>query len=205
MCWQGSSQTPLNKAEIDSLVNLPKRTEFEKFLSRLVATQLDAGPQTRINNFFHALDRRGDGALSTEALAMALKSMGLAPELAEQVARELDVAKRGRVSYTEFLAGFLDFRTRSPAEQDDILRLAWHQFSPCENGQVKTNEVQNALAARGMTVADIPSEFLLALKKDASGYLTFSWFKNLLVPGSGSLTPPASEKKRRNFFERLFA
>lgn len=205
------SQTPLNKAEMDSLVMLPQRAEFEKFLSRFVATQLDAGPQTRINNLFHALDYNGDGVIPIAFLANGLTELGIPSDLAEQVAKELDVAKRGRVSYTEFLAGFLDFQTRNPGELDDILRLAWHQFAPNENGQVKANDVQNALAARGMTVADLPNEFLLALRKDASGYLTFSWFKRLLVPNCEDLTPPAREstdrkslKKRPNFFDRFF-
>jgi calcium-dependent protein kinase len=187
------SRVSLSKAEIDSLVMLPCQSVFDRFLCRLVATQLDAGRQTRINDFFHALDISNTGILSYDALTGGLLQLGISASQAVEIVKALDVAKRGAVSYTEFLAGFLDVSTKTAAEQDEILYLAWQQFSPDAKGQVKANDIQDALAARGMTVADLPSELLLALRKDASGYLTFEWFKCLLLPGHADLTPPARE------------
>jgi len=204
-----NAKVTLSRAELDSLLMLPQRSGFEKFLCRLVATQLDAAKMTRINDFFHALDASFHGVISIGALTRGLLALGVTAEQADQVAQELDVAKRGHVSYTEFLAGFLDLSTKTSAEQDEIICLAWQQFSPDENGKVKANDVQNALAMRGMTVADLPSEFLRALNKEASGYVNFEWFKCLLLPGNEDLTPPAKEEtppakesKRKSLMKR---
>lgn len=199
----------LNKAELDSLFILPKRTEFEKFLCRLVATQLDAGRMTRVNSFFHALDTSHHGIISTNALSRGLLGLGISHEQADEIAKELDVAKRGMVSYTEFLAGFLDLSTKTSEQQDEILRLAWQQFSPGQDGKVKVNDVENRLSMRGMTVAHLPPEFLRALSKEASGFLNFEWFKCLLLPGHKDhswtlgakildLTPPAKKPERKS-------
>jgi len=210
---KAGSPVSLNKAELDSLLKLPGRSVFEKFLCRLVATQLDAGRQTRINDFFHALDTSDHGTLPAPALKACLLQLGFTQNQADMVVEQLDVGNRGMVSYTEFLAGFLDVSTKTPAEQDEILYLAWQQFSPDKNGQVKAHDVLNALATRGMTVADLPSELLLALRKEASGYLTFQWFKQLLLPGHADLTPPSREppqtarrsmKKRPAWLDRLW-
>lgn len=192
----------LSRAEIDSLLMVPKRPGFQSFLCRLVATQLDAGGMKRVNDFFHALDSSYHGIIPVNALARGLLALDITPEQADVIAKELDVAKRGSVSYTEFLAGFLDLSTKTVDQQDDILRLAWQQFSPEENGKVKANDVQNALAMRGMTVADLPAEFLKALNKDASGYLDFEWFKCLLLPGHDDLVPPAKEPDRKSMKKR---
>jgi len=197
-----TAKVTLSLPEINSLLCLPKRTGFEKFLCRLVATQLDAGRMTRVNDFFHALDASHHGVISINALTRGLLALDITPEQADQIAEELDVAKKGMVSYTEFLAGFLDLSTKAPAEQDDILRLAWQQFSPGEDGKVKANDVQNALAMRGMTVADLPPDFLRALDKDASGYLNFEWFKCLLLPGNEGLAPPSKEPDRKSTKKR---
>merc|ERR1712194_978237 len=67
--------------------------------------------------------------------------------------------------------------------QDKLLWVAWQQFCPDSEGQVKTSSIQDALAARGMTVADLPAEFLEALTKESNtvGFLTFDRFKELLL------------------------
>merc|ERR1719352_2026537 len=50
------SSLSLSASELQSLKSLPRRTEFEKFVNRLVATQTDASKQTRVNDFFRMLD-----------------------------------------------------------------------------------------------------------------------------------------------------
>jgi len=161
------------------LMQVKGRSNFEKFVSRLVATQLDAGQQKRVNEAFLAFDKDKDGTLSRDELRRGLLMLGARPEEAEQVANELDVSKTGRISYTEFLAGVMDLRSRSPKERDRFLWLAWQQFSPDERGLVKTSAVQDALAARGMTVAELPSAFLRQLRRGSAGELSFQDFKSL--------------------------
>merc|ERR1712187_489878 len=100
------------------------RSNFEKFITRLVATQLDAGQQQRVNEAFKAFDRDGDGMLSVAELVKGLELLGAKPEKARQVAKELDAGHTGRISYTEFLAGIMDIRSKTPKEQDALLMVA---------------------------------------------------------------------------------
>eukprot|EP00913_Durusdinium_trenchii_P016166 g15192.t1 len=80
-----------------------------------------------------------------------LMHFGTKAEQAEQVVNEMDVGRTGQVSYTEFLAGVINLRCKTPEEQDRLLSIAWAQFRPDSNGEVKVQDIQNALATRGMT------------------------------------------------------
>merc|ERR1712008_416804 len=159
------------------------RTQFEKFVSRLVATQLDAGQLKRVNEAFRSFDTDKDGTLSREELESSLLMLGATREEARQAVDELDVGRTGVISYTEFLAGIVDFRQKSPEEKDKLLWLAWQQFNPDRNGLVKTSDIQDALAARGMTVTEMPRGFLLQLREKGSGSgpktMSFQCFKDL--------------------------
>lgn len=161
------------------LMKVKQRSQFEKFVARLVATQLDAGQLQRVNEAFRAFDADRDGALSCSELEKGLLMLGAKPEQARQVVEELDVGKTGRVSYTEFLAGVTDLRNRSPQERDKLLWLAWQQFNPDRRGMVRTSDVMDALAARGMTVAELPQAFLRQLRRGTTGEMTFEMFKSL--------------------------
>lgn len=180
----GNSASTLNRQQIKSLLNVGKRTELEKFVTRFVATQLEASEQINVNEAFLAIDCDGDGMLSLEEMRDGfVKHLGATPESAEEVARELDVGGTGKVSYTEFLAGVINLRSKRPEEQDKLLWLAWQQFMPDESGIVKASHIKDALAARGMTVADLPDGFLAALT-DRSSQINFQSFKELLLQDS---------------------
>mmetsp|Transcript_42598 Transcript_42598/g.84298 ORF Transcript_42598/g.84298 Transcript_42598/m.84298 type:complete len:964 (+) Transcript_42598:94-2985(+) len=160
------------------------RTRFEKFVSRLVATQLDAGQLKRVNEAFRAFDADKDGTLSRDELQSGLLMLGATPEEARQTVDELDVGRTGLISYTEFLAGMVNLRHKNPEEKEKLLWLAWEQFNPDKNGLVKTSDIQDALAARGMTVTEMPRGFLLQLqKRDGKGAgpktMSFECFKDL--------------------------
>jgi len=188
----------LQQAQIASLMSVQERTPFEKFVERLVATQIDASQQQAVNEAFRAFDSNGDGLLSREELKQGLAKFATSPSHIEAVVTELDVGRSGNVSYTEFLAGIINLRGKKAEEQDKLLWLAWQQFCPDAQGQVKMCSIQDALAARGMSVADLPEEFLAALSKESSGYLTFAKFKDLLLqdPSGGMLRSLSGDGQR---------
>ncbi|CAE8694230.1 unnamed protein product, partial [Polarella glacialis] len=126
---------------------------------------MDASSQKSVNEAFRAFDTDGDGHLSREELRQGLLQFGASPERVDEVVNELDVGKTGQVSYTEFLAGIINLRGKQPEEQDRLLAIAWEQFRPDASGTVKVSAIQDALATRGMTVADMPEGFLAALYK----------------------------------------
>jgi len=195
----GSGNTKaLDKSPINSLLSVGDRSEFEKFVTRFVATQIDAGQQRSANEAFRAFDTDGDGLLSAEELRQGLSSFGATPDAVDRVVAELDVGGTGKVSYTEFLAGVINLRSKKPEEQDKLLWIAWEQFSPDSQGRVKASSIQDALATRGMTVADMPEGFLLALNKDGSRFMTFEAFKELLLrDDSGRVVRTLTQEKQR--------
>eukprot|EP00439_Symbiodinium_sp_Y106_P014731 s911_g2.t1 len=173
------------------LMQVRQRTAFERFVARLVATQMDAGQLWRINEAFRTFDMDKDGTLSRDELVQGLGLLGARPEEVQRVVDELDVGKTGRISYTEFLAGVADLRSKTPEQRDKLLRLAWQQFNPDARGMVKTGSIQAALAARGLTVAELPKEirtfcwvvekFLNELRRGSSGEISFEAFKALFA------------------------
>jgi len=191
----------LDKGQVNSLLTVGRRTEFEKFVTRFVATQMDASEQKSVNDAFRAFDTDNDGLLSREELLAGLLQLGASNELAQQVVNEIDVGHTGQVSYTEFLAGVINLRGKRPEEQDKLLWIAWEQFNPDENGSVQVSAIQDALAARGLTVADLPESFLAALRDrgKATDTISFEQFKECLTlhDKSGRLMKSlAGENKR---------
>mmetsp|Transcript_22032 Transcript_22032/g.40268 ORF Transcript_22032/g.40268 Transcript_22032/m.40268 type:complete len:155 (-) Transcript_22032:31-495(-) len=89
--------------------------------------------------------------------------MGGSDEDADHAINEINVSRTGMISYTEFLAAFLDFTTTTSEEQEEMMWVAWQTFHPDRNGRAKTNDIQDALEARGMTGVDIPGKLLAAL------------------------------------------
>jgi len=176
-----SQSVELDKGQVNSLLSVGHRTEFEKFVTRFVATQIDASQQKSVNDAFRAFDTDNDGLLSREELLSGLGQFGASQEVALQVVNELDVGSTGQVSYTEFLAGVINLRGKRPEEQDKLLWIAWEQFNPDENGNVQVGDIQNALAARGMTVADLPEGFLTGLRNKSTNALTFEQFKECMT------------------------
>jgi len=176
----GSSTSDIQKLG-RGLLQVKERSSFERFVARLVATQMDAGQLKRINEAFRTFDLDKDGSLSREELVRGLTTLGASPEEAQKVMEELDVSRTGRISYTEFLAGVTDLRQRSPQERDRLLKLAWQQFGPDQRGMVKTGSIQAALAARGLTVAELPKEFLKELRRGSAGEISFEAFRGLFA------------------------
>merc|ERR1712178_277672 len=91
----------VSKEHVQGLMKADERSNFEKFVTRLVATQLDAGQQKKVNDAFKAFDRDGDGSSSIGGLQRGLVMLGAAPDKAAQVAKELDIGNTGKVSYSE--------------------------------------------------------------------------------------------------------
>eukprot|EP00435_Cladocopium_sp_Y103_P003565 s4509_g1.t1 len=176
----GSSSSDIQKLG-RGLLQVKERSSFERFVARLVATQMDAGQLKRINEAFRTFDLDKDGSLSRDELVRGLTTLGASAEEAQQVMEELDVGRTGRISYTEFLAGVTDLRQRSPMERDKLLKLAWQQFAPDQRGMVKTGSIQAALAARGLTVAELPKEFLKELRRGSAGEISFEAFRGLFA------------------------
>lgn len=164
----------------------------------MVATQIDAVQQRSVNEAFCALDLDGDGQLSREELRAGLGQYARNSTHLDMVLDELDIGRTGTVSYTEFLAGVINLRGRSSEEQDKLLWVAWQQFCPDQDGLVKKDSIQGALAARGMTVALIPEELLEELSKAGSEYLTFDAFKRCLLrePNGRTLQKLSGDKQR---------
>lgn len=176
-----ASTQKLAKPQLEALLKVMDRGVFEKFITRLVATQVDASKFRIVNEAFAAFDTDGDGQLSKAELRDGLQRARAPTATVDQVFEELDVGGTGFISYTEFLAGTINLSGKKTEEQDNFLWVAWQQFSPDQNGRVSHTAVQDSLASRGMTVADLPERFLEELSRGATGELTFDSFKKLLV------------------------
>jgi len=185
-----------DEAHIKNILDIGNRSNFEKFMSRLIATQMDASQQQRMTDAFHAFDTNGDGWLSHEELRQGLKTLGVPPDYIEQVIGELDVGSTGQISYTAFLAGAINLKNIPAMEQESLLLLAWQQFSPNKQGLVSVAAAQDALALRGMAVADIPVAFLAELQRERSGLINFDRFTAIV----GVITERSSKRWSNKLF-----
>ncbi|CAK0831948.1 unnamed protein product [Prorocentrum cordatum] len=80
------------------IMSVQERSDFEKFVGRLVATQLDAGQLKKVNEAFRTFDKDRDGTLSREELVHGLMTLGATQADALKVVDGMDVGKTGQIS-----------------------------------------------------------------------------------------------------------
>jgi len=160
---QSAGLEALAASVLDKFRKLHLRSDLAKFVARLLAPELRASERVAASEAFRALDTTGRGLISRGELQSWLTSMGGSDEDADHAINEINVSRTGMISYTEFLAAFLDFTTTTSEEQEEMMWVAWQTFHPDRNGRAKTNDIQDALEARGMTGVDIPGKLLAAL------------------------------------------
>jgi len=168
---------------MSKLKGFQKDKQLKKLALTMVATQLSDKDVEKLKEQFTALDKNGDGTLTSEELQEGLKgglSGGLSPEDLKAF-QELDTNGTGTIEYTEFISACVD---RSSAAKKDVAWNAFCSFDVNGDGKISQEELSKVLRMGGDTKKVIDRDKVQSLISEADingdGFVDFDEFLTML-------------------------
>lgn len=89
----------------DDMKNMPATMDWQVFQGIMTKKLSSCDPKADLIKAFKTFDRQGDGTLSADELSQVMKTLGemLTDEEVEEMIRDADPQKTGRVQYTAFV------------------------------------------------------------------------------------------------------
>ena len=155
-CWFTQSPTsPLAVCPniLDSLKKYRVRSKFQTEAYAVIVKCLNVAQISDIKETFMALDREKNGFLSFDEIEEGLTSAGytVAAHEIDEIIRNADFKKDGRINYSEFLAATLESRA---VLDDDVMWSAFNTFDVDSTGFITKANLTEALQRAGRQVSD---------------------------------------------------
>ncbi|KAL6989467.1 hypothetical protein U1Q18_015216 [Sarracenia purpurea var. burkii] len=134
---------------------------------------------------FCLLDKDGDGYITIEELATAIKSLGQNPTQEElwNMFNEVDVNGNGKIEFEEFL--HLMARKMKESEADEELKEAFKVFDKDQDGYISATELRNVMLNLGERMTDEEVEQMVReADLDGDGYVNYDEFVKMMLAKS---------------------
>ncbi|ESR46185.1 hypothetical protein CICLE_v10003695mg [Citrus x clementina] len=145
----------------------------------------DVLPEDQIAEFqeaFCMLDRDGDGCITIEELAVAIKSLDQNPteEELRNMISEVDVNGNGTIEFGEFLN--LMARKMKENEAQEELKEAFKVFDKDQDGYISPNELRHVMMNIGEKVTDEELEQMVReADLDGDGQINYEEFARMML------------------------
>ncbi|KAL9447687.1 hypothetical protein AB3S75_015209 [Citrus x aurantiifolia] len=145
----------------------------------------DVLPEDQIAEFqeaFCMLDRDGDGCITIEELAVAIKSLDQNPteEELRNMISEVDVNGNGTIEFGEFLN--LMARKMKENEAQEELKEAFKVFDKDQDGYISPNELRHVMMNIGEKVTDEELEQMVReADLDCDGQINYDEFARMML------------------------
>ena len=164
---------------LNSFKNYRVRSKFQSEAYHIIVKHLDANQIKDLKEAFMSLDREENGFLSVQEVQQGLVSTGfpVAANEIEEIMRNVNIKKDGRINYSEFLAATLESRVLL---DDDAVWAAFNTFDVDSSGFITEANVKEALrrAGRRMSHGEV-GEMMREVGADRDG-LDYDQFKQLV-------------------------
>ncbi|XWS64694.1 hypothetical protein CRYUN_Cryun05aG0025300 [Craigia yunnanensis] len=131
---------------------------------------------------FCLFDKDGDGCITMEELAIAIKSLDQNPteEELQNMINEVDIDGNGTIEFGEFLN--LMARKMKEVEAEDELKEAFRVFDQDQDGYISPNELRQVMIHIGEKVTDEELEQMIReADLDGDGQVNFEEFVRMML------------------------
>jgi serine/threonine protein kinase len=197
-----TGNTKICPSVIDALLLWRTAPKFHRACMLMMAWLLTNEQQAQVRDYFLALDKNHDGAISfTELRDVMVTKFNIQEEEVQQVFALLDRTHHQEIHYSEFLAAMMASRIELT---EDLLHMTFHHFDTRNSGHLAVEDFRVLL---GDTFEGEPVETLMAEAHidAADGKLSFTEFAkhaHACAPKSLGVSPSS---QRRTFAPKLWA
>ncbi|KAH7571911.1 hypothetical protein ACOSP7_014808 [Xanthoceras sorbifolium] len=131
---------------------------------------------------FCLLDRDGDGCITIEELATAIRSLDQNPteEELQNMINEVDINGNGTIEFGEFLN--LMARKMKESEAEEELREAFKVFDKDQDGYISPNELRQVMINLGEKLTDEELEQMIReADLDGDGQVNYDEFVRMMM------------------------
>merc|ERR1711920_412338 len=139
-----AKNVPISNNFVDNLRGFRSQNKLKKAALHIIAGELSDAQIKNLRETFQALDKNGDGLLTSAEMKEGLEKAGLQdiPADLQQIMEGVDADGSGVIDYTEFLAATLDKRTYL---QEDVCWSAFRVFDRDGDGKISKQEIAAVL------------------------------------------------------------
>lgn len=212
--WIASSRIApkpkLDSSIIDALLLWRTAPKFHRACMLMMAWLLTNEQQAQVRDYFLALDKNHDGAISySELRDVMVSKFQISEEEVHQVFDLLDTTHHKEIHYSEFLAAMMANRIEL---NDDLLQKTFHHFDTGNTGDISAEDFQMVLGEsfEGEQMDTLYAEFLaeagIVAPDGKLCYDDFARYAHACAP-----KPPADglgmspSRRRRTFAPKLWA
>ncbi|XWS58337.1 hypothetical protein CRYUN_Cryun08bG0025600 [Craigia yunnanensis] len=131
---------------------------------------------------FSLFDKDGDGCITIEELAIAIKSLDQDPteEELQNMINEVDTDGNGTIEFGEFLN--LMARKMKEAEAEEELKEAFREFDKDQDGYISPNELRQVMMNIGEKLTDEELEQMIReADLDGDGQVNYEEFVRMML------------------------
>lgn len=169
----------ITRKVLDSFKNYRVRSKFLSEVYHILVKYLDVNQIKDLKEAFMSLDREENGFLSVEEVQQGLVSTGfpMAAHEIEEIIRNVDFKKDGRINYSEFLAATLESRVLL---DDDAVWAAFNAFDVDHSGCITESNVKEALRRTGRRMSHCEVGAMMREVGASRSGINYDQFKQLV-------------------------
>jgi calcium-dependent protein kinase len=173
-----SPDTPgiINQGVIESLKQYKPRNLFQTEICAIIVKYLSPCKISTLKATFMALDQGKTGYISLSELKQGLKSAGydLNSQQIEEILRNADFKKDGRINYSEFLAA-------TTLLDEEVLWRAFRLFDVDKSGVITEKNVQEAMKRAGRARGKEEISVMMRAAGASEAGLSYDQFKEVML------------------------
>jgi len=177
---------------VSRLRRFTRTNKLKRAALGVIARYLNRHEIESLKTQFKLIDDDGNGVVTINELAKAMRSVGLNPSMEEvqSILKALDEDKNGKIDYEEFLAASID---RHIYLREELLETAFHYFDVQGTGSISRKDLMTRLSSEN-SVHDILQEF----DANQDEKLSYDEFKAVMLKSDSQNAPSFQEKEEEN-------
>jgi calcium-dependent protein kinase len=195
----GAKDVKLHGNFVDNLRSFRSQNKLKKAALHIIANNLTEDEIKKLRDTFTALDKDGNGILTTREMKDGLEKAGLkeVPHDLQEILQDVDADGSGQIDYTEFLAATLDKRVY---KKEEVCWQAFGVFDLNGDGKISKEELRLVLEngdVKSVAGADALAEIMQSVDSNGDGHIDFQEFMAMMKGATDHSNPSKTGHSNR--------